>query len=204
VWPVTALKSKPGGQIPLELIRKTGKESSINSFLVGNILCRKGCFLLFLCEETFLVTLFTLLLLSRAEVRVIELGAIYFRDINLGGSSNNISLVDAAERDTVELEWSSDQEKARGELSEEHHTLTLKATGQENEDGARGDGSAKLSRAADYAASNGLRSILSSVVLGCLFRSSISGLSSLGVLREFAAILLFDCPQTTAKVKIRE
>jgi len=34
VWPVTALESKTGGQIPLELIRKSGEESSINSFLL--------------------------------------------------------------------------------------------------------------------------------------------------------------------------
>jgi hypothetical protein len=198
VWPVTALKSKSGGKISLELIRESRKKSSINSFLVGNIFCGKSSLLLFLCEETFLVTLFALLLLGRAEVRVIKLGAIYFRNINLGGGGNNVSLVNAAKRDAIKLERSSDQEKARGELSKEYNTLSLEATGQEDEDGARGDGSAKLSRAPDYAASDGFRGILSSIVLGSLGGSSLSRLVSLRVLREFAAILLLDCPQTTA------
>jgi hypothetical protein len=198
VWPVTALKSKSGGKVSLEFIRESSNESSINSLLVGNIFCGKSSLLLFLCEETFLVTLFTLLLLSRAEVRVIKLGTIYFGNINLGGGGNNVSLVDATERDTVDLEGSSDQKKARGELSEENNTLALEATGQKNEDGARGDGSAKLSRAANDAASNGLRGILSSIVLGSLGGSGSSGLGSLRVLREFAAILLLNCPQTTA------
>ena len=57
---------------------------------------------------------FTFLLFSLLEVSIVELGIkLDRRDISLGLGGNNVGLVDTTERDTVDLERSSDEQETR-------------------------------------------------------------------------------------------
>ena len=201
VWPITAAESEPGSKISLELITQSAQQRGIHSLLVGHIVSRKLSLLLLLCKETLLIALCALLLLGSAEISIIELGNVHGRCIYLGGGGNNISLVDATEGNSVQLERSGNQEETRRELSEEHYTLSLETTSKENENSAGGDGRAQLCGVADNATVNGLRRILGVVILRFLGGSSSCRLLGLGVNGKLATVLLLDGPKSTAKNK---
>lgn len=86
------------------------------------------------------------------------------RNINLGGGGNNIGLVDATQRHTVDLVRTSDEQKTAFELLQDNDTLALVAASQQNSDGARSDRGAKTRSLDDLLLSNLARSdILSRV-----------------------------------------
>lgn len=64
--------------------------------------------------------------------------------VNLSRRSNDIRLVNPPDGDTVDLERSSNKEESASELLEEDNALAAEAAGEEDEDGAGGDGRAEL------------------------------------------------------------
>lgn len=84
-------------------------------------------------------------------------------DVQLGGGGDNVSLVDATERDAVELEGTSDEQKTAVKLLQEDDALAAVATSQEDKNGTGGDALAKSSLLGRLAGDLGLRNILSGV-----------------------------------------
>jgi len=72
-------------------------------------------------------------------------------NVNLGRGGNNVSLVDALKRNTVDLEGTRDEQEARLELLQENNALAAVATGQENKDGTGSDRTAELGSARVFA-----------------------------------------------------
>jgi hypothetical protein len=86
-------------------------------------------------EEFLLLGLLGLLLLG--EVLVVELvQSLNTGQVDLGGGGNDVSGVDSAEWDTVDLEWSADEEETVGEWLEVDNTLATEAAGEDDEDGS--------------------------------------------------------------------
>ena len=84
------------------------------------------------------------------------------RQVNLGGCSNNIGLVDTSQGDTIDLVGTGNQQEARLESLDADDTLTTKTSSQKNEDGTRGDGRA------DSGSLSGLAGLLASPVAAAL------------------------------------
>lgn len=77
-----------------------------------------------------------LLLLLASKVLVVELvETLNAAQVNLGGSGNDISGVDAAKRNTVDLEGTGDEEDTVREGLEVDDTLAAEATGEDDENG---------------------------------------------------------------------
>lgn len=74
---------------------------------------------------------------------LLDLLGVNTRDINLVGCGDNVAGVDAADGDTVDLEWASDEENTLVEGVQEDDTLATEATSEENEDGAGNEGRAR-------------------------------------------------------------
>lgn len=64
-------------------------------------------------------------------------------DINLVGCGDNVAGVDAADGDTVDLEWAGDEENTLVEGVQEDDTLATEAASEENEDGSGDEGRAR-------------------------------------------------------------
>jgi len=100
----------------------------------GSYLC-----LLALLEESLLASLL-LGLLCREIFRCRDFVDLCLRDtskINLERRGNNVSCVDAAEGNTIDLEGAGDEEDTLLKGLEENHTLAAEATGEKDQDGAR-------------------------------------------------------------------
>lgn len=82
----------------------------------------------------------------------------------------------------VDLEGASDEEEAASELLEEDNALAAEATGEEDENGARGDGATETSCALSLAAGLGLRLVLSRVEARGTLSGDHTGLAVLGAL----------------------
>ena len=65
------------------------------------------------------------------------------RDINLVGCGDNVAGVDAANWDTVDLEWTGDEENTLVEVVQEDDALATEAASEENENGAGDEGRAR-------------------------------------------------------------
>lgn len=103
----------------------------------------RSAYLLDLVEESLLGLL--VLALGALEVFVIKLGVeLNSGDIDLGGGGNDVSLVDTAEGNTVDLEGSVHEEETGSELLEENNPSAAEATGEEDQHGAGGDVGAQL------------------------------------------------------------
>lgn len=74
-------------------------------------------------------------------------------DVDLGLGRDHVAGVDASERDTVDLEWTGDEEDTLWEVLEEDDTLATEATGEEDQNGTR------LERLADLGWADGLASL---------------------------------------------
>lgn len=107
-------------------------------------------------------------------------------DINGSGCSNDVSLVDTSEWDTVDSVGSSDKEESASELFEEDDALSTETSRQDNEDGARGDGFTELGWAGLEAAVEWLVGVLCWVET----RQFLRGGLSLGLLRSSLAEVL--------------
>lgn len=60
-------------------------------------------------------------------------------DVDNGGSSDDVAVVDTTERHTVRLEGAGDEENALFELAQKHDALATESTRKEDEDGAGGE-----------------------------------------------------------------
>ena len=104
-------------------------------------MCSAYLWLLSLLEELLLALL--LLALFPGEVLVtsyfINLLLINAGEIDLMGCGNNVAGVDSPKRNTVDFEWTSDEENTLLERLEEDDTLAAESTSEEDEDGARGE-----------------------------------------------------------------
>lgn len=95
--------------------------------------------LLALLEESILALRLGLLLPGKVLVArdLLDGRLLDAADVDLCPSSNDVAGVDAAERNTVDLEWTGDEEDSLGEVLEEDDALATEAAGEENEDGTR-------------------------------------------------------------------
>jgi len=82
-----------------------------------------------------------LLLFARFfEILVVDLGIeLQAGDVDLGGGRNDVSLIDASKRNSIDGIGTSDKEKARIELFQKHHSVRLETTGEDDENGSRSD-----------------------------------------------------------------
>lgn len=98
--------------------------------------------LLALLEELLLTLLLVALLAGEVLVTgdLLDLGRVDTGDVDLLGSSDHVTGVNAAKWDTVDLEWTSDEEDTLVEVLEEDDALSAEATGEEDEDGTWGEG----------------------------------------------------------------
>ena len=97
--------------------------------------------LLSLLEELFLPLL--LLVLFPREVLVtcylVDLLVVNAREIDLVRCGNNIARVNSSEGNTVDFEWTSDEEDTLLERLEKNDTLTAESASKEDENGARSE-----------------------------------------------------------------
>lgn len=76
-------------------------------------------------------------ILLSGEVLVVELlQSLNTGEIDLGGSGDDVSGVDSAEWDTVDLEWAADEEETVGEWLEVDNTLSTESASEDDEDGS--------------------------------------------------------------------
>ena len=66
------------------------------------------------------------------------------RNVNLGLSGNDVSLIDTLDGNTVNLVRTSDQQQARFELLQEDNATTSKTTSQQDQNGTRSNRRAQL------------------------------------------------------------
>jgi len=102
-----------------------------------------------------------------------EVSIINFIDVNpgerhLGGGGDGESLVHAAQRHAVDLEGTSDEQKARRQLLKENNPLTPETSREEDEDGAWSDGFLELGGLGHAAASERHGDVLRGVEAGGL------------------------------------
>jgi len=145
---VTLAEAERGGKVAGEHVDllDVGNESLVNGLLVsrpaaGNLLLLG---LLALLEESLLASLLLGLLggVVLGLGNLLNLGLVDAGKVDLERGGDNISGVDAAEGNTVDLEGAGNEEDALVEGLEEDDTLATEATGQENQDGTGLEGAA--------------------------------------------------------------
>ena len=116
----------------------------VNSLISSNFVYRSKTYLwlLTLLEELVLTLLLVALLTSKVLVTgyLIDLSLVKTGEVDLVGSGNNVAGVNSAEWDTVDLEWTSDEEDTLCEVLEEDDTLATETTSEEDKDGSWGKG----------------------------------------------------------------
>lgn len=157
----------------LEVLREvvdlldSGKNGGVDGLLLRLLLLGEGLLLGTLAEE--LALLGSLGGLGLDEVGVVDgLGDLDVGDLNLGRGGDNVSLRDATEGDTVELEGAGDKEETRVELLKEDNTATSEAASEEDQDSAGGDRSTELGLAGLLARDLGDTDVLGGVELRSL------------------------------------
>lgn len=103
------------------------------------------------------------LLLGGLERRVVELGGVNTGNVHGGRRADHVGRVDAAQRDAVDRKGPRDEQQARGQVLDDDGALALEASGEQDDDAARGDGGALLGRGGDGAAGEGLGGVLGGV-----------------------------------------
>lgn len=88
--------------------------------------------------ESILVTLLLRLLLG--EVGVVELAHINTRDIDLGRGSNDVSSVDSADWNTIDLERTGNEEDTLVEVLQQNDALSTVSTSEDDKNGTRLEG----------------------------------------------------------------
>jgi hypothetical protein len=165
VGELTLGQSKLGGQVLAEEggLDNSVEDSLINGLLVSSLGGRDGLGTFLLRSKEFLRFGSSRLL----EVSVVELG-IDGTDFDLGGGGDHVGLIDTTKRDTVDTERTSDEEETRVELLQHNHTLSTVTTGQEDDNGARGNGGTETGSLGNLARLLGLRDVFGRVELAGL------------------------------------
>ena len=127
-----------GGLVGLKILH----QGAIDGLLQGNALGRHGLLLGSLGEERLGVGLLADVVADKGLVG--DLGHIDASNADLGGSAESVNLVNALERNAVDLVGAGDQEEAGLELLEEDNSLSAETASEEDEDGAGGDALAEL------------------------------------------------------------
>jgi hypothetical protein len=164
---------KPGTEVLLEHGGGLdgGEESGINGLLVLLPLVRHDSGLAVSVEEFLLVL--SVGLAGVLEVVIVDIGGDrHLGDVNLGGGGNNVSLVDALEGDSVDLEGAGDEEEAGLKDLEDDSPLSTEAAGEEDHDGPGGDGGTGLGGVLGLAGLLGHSDIVSRVEPGSLSSGS--------------------------------
>jgi len=119
--------------------------------------------LLALLEESLLALLLVRLLPGKVLVTtdLLHRRVVNTADIDLCPGSNDVAGVDTSERNTVDLEWTSDEEDTLRQVLEEDDTLAAETTSEENEDGTGLKSWARLPCANSLA---GLKKIMSVIL----------------------------------------
>ena len=104
-------------------------------------------------------------------------------EIDLGGGSDHVSLVNSAKGDTVDLERTGNEEETGRKLTKGDNTLSTESTSEEDDDGSRSDGLTKLGGLVRLARDLGGANVVSGVVRGLvvLLVGTLSRLSRLGL-----------------------
>jgi len=99
-----------------------------------------------LLEESLLTLLLLRLVLGEVTLLadLVNDSGVDTGNVDLLRCGNNVAGVDAAERDTVCLERTGDEEDTLAEGLKEHNALAAETTGEEDEDGAGLEGWAEL------------------------------------------------------------
>lgn len=141
---VTLLQAERGGEILLEerSLLDLSKKSLVDGLLVGNTLSLD--FLLLTVSEELLLRGGLLGALFTGEVRDTELVDVDTVKGDTGGGGDNITSVNSSERDTVNLEWTSDEEGVVLKSLEEDNSLTTETTSKDDQDGAWDERRTKL------------------------------------------------------------
>jgi hypothetical protein len=110
-------------------------QSSVTILLSGSVLAH--LWLLSLLEERILSLLLLTLLSCKVLLTsdLLDLLAINSGQIDLLGSGNNVAGVNAAEGNTVDLEWAGYEEDTLREGLQKNDALAAETTSQEDEDG---------------------------------------------------------------------
>lgn len=143
VRPVTLPQAEVGGKVSLEqrLLLDSGQEGLVDLLLV---LCALGSNLLLgwclaLLEESLLGALLVGLLVPGEVLLARDLGnggGVDAVDWDGGLGGDHVAGVDAAERDTVDLKWASNEQDTLLKSLEEDHTLATETASEQDEDGA--------------------------------------------------------------------
>lgn len=166
VWAVTLAEREGGGEVGDEelLLLDDGEDGLVDNLLVGGaggrwhlLLWRLSVFaflcsymrksylwLLALLEELGLASLLGGTLASEVLLAgdLLDLLGINTGDIDLVGGGDNVAGVDAADWDTVDLEWASDEEDTLVKVVQEDDALATETASEEDENGSWDEGSA--------------------------------------------------------------
>lgn len=145
VRPVMLSKSKVGSKVVLQ--KGSGlnslEYSGINLLLVSLALIGDNSGLGGIIGEKSFLTI-SRLLGNTGKVSIVNAGHINSTNINLGGGSNAVGLVDTTERNTVNLVGSSNKKKTRIQSLQADNTLSTETSREEDNDGSGGEGGADL------------------------------------------------------------
>merc|ERR1712137_466393 len=124
-------ESESGRQVLLQVLdlRDASNQSSVHLLLHSLLFFGQSALLLLALEE------FVTALLGGGGLVLLEEGVGHLGHIGLGGidlsaGGNDVALVHAAQRHTVDLEGTADKQEARLQLFQENNALALEATGQ--------------------------------------------------------------------------
>lgn len=138
---MAVLEAKVAGQVADHVWDFLGgnQDSGVNGFLV--LLSFSGSLVdgFFGLKDFSFVLSFVGVQFDSAEVFVVDSVWDGRGKVELGGGSDDVFLVDSSEWDTVDLEWSGDEEESRFELFHENDSFTSVSAGDEDENGAWND-----------------------------------------------------------------
>lgn len=135
-------QAEAGAQVLLKvgLLLDCCHQRLVDSLLVGDALridvLLLGCSLTLLEEGILALALLLLACPVLVLAHAVEDFGVEVRDIDRCAGCDYVAVVDTAQRDTVGLEGSGDQEDALVELAQENDALAGEATGEEDQDGA--------------------------------------------------------------------
>lgn len=119
------------------------QQSSVDSLLVSDSLGLDFLLWLFFVEEVLLGLLGLWSLLS-GKVSNVVLGNVNRVDSDLGGGGNDVTSVHSSQWNTVNLEWTGDQQGVVFQVLQVDNSLTSESTSQQDQDGTWNNGGTQL------------------------------------------------------------
>lgn len=168
VGSVSVLQAETGSEVLLEQrgLFDLGEDGRVNVLLVRDTFALDLLLGGFGRAEKLLLGNLLLGLSVAGEVGGSELGAVNTTDVDLGGSGNDVAVVDAAQGNTVNLERTSNKQSAVLESLEENNTLAAETASQDDQNGTGNQAGADFGGCRSFFALLG-SGRLSRVPLGC-------------------------------------